>query len=319
MAAGRRRRRAGTVRELLLARRARRACATPAERMLDRRARAGRRATTSAGRAPGRGDRRLVRARRLRARGPVGRGLPADRARRPRRGRRPRRRRRSRAASASGSCSTCCSPPTRRSCCSTSPTTSSTSPPSASSRRRIRATRKTVLLISHDRELLGAACDAILTLEGDGAWVHGGSYTTYPEAREHRQELLGDRLAALEGARSAAARARADVQGARAATRDGWAKKADAAETRWKRFVDDGPPPAPVVDQQIKVRLRGGDSARRVVALRDVGDRRPRAPVRRGDPLRRARRADRPERLGQDAPDPAARRRAGRRTTGERA
>ena len=45
-------------------------------------------------------------------------------------------------------------------------------------------------------------------------------------------------------------------------------------ETRWQRWVDDGPPPAPVVDQQIQVRLRGGDSARRVVALARRRDRR---------------------------------------------
>ena len=44
----------------------------------------------------------------------------------------------------------------------------------------IHATRKTILVISHDRELLTAACDAIVTLEGSGAWVHGGSYATYP-------------------------------------------------------------------------------------------------------------------------------------------
>jgi ATPase subunit of ABC transporter with duplicated ATPase domains len=50
-----------------------------------------------------------------------------------------------------------------------------------------------------------------------------------------------------------------------------WAKKADAAETRWRRFADPGPPPAPVVDQQIKVRLRGADSARRVLDLQGVG------------------------------------------------
>ena len=49
-----------------------------------------------------------------------------------------------------------------------------------------------------------------------------------------------------------------------------WAKKADAMETRWKRFADEGPPPAPVTDQQIKVRIRGGDSARRVLDLRNV-------------------------------------------------
>ena len=47
-------------------------------------------------------------------------------------------------------------------------------------------------MISHDREVLSGAVDSILTLEGNGAWVHGGSYATYPEAREERQRRLGD-------------------------------------------------------------------------------------------------------------------------------
>ena len=122
-----------TVRELLLE-------AAPA-RLRDagrahdrRRARAGgRRRPRRRGHAARRGDRRLVRAGRLRARGPVGRRLPADRARRARRGRRARHRRSSRAASASGSCSRCCSPATPPCCCSTSPTTSSTCRPSSTS------------------------------------------------------------------------------------------------------------------------------------------------------------------------------------------
>ena len=50
-----------------------------------------------------------------------------------------------------------------------------------------------------------------------------------------------------------------------------WAKKADAAETRWRRFRDTGPPPAPVIDVPIVVRMRGGDSARRVLDLRSLG------------------------------------------------
>jgi ATPase subunit of ABC transporter with duplicated ATPase domains len=50
-----------------------------------------------------------------------------------------------------------------------------------------------------------------------------------------------------------------------------WAKKADAAETRWRRFADPGPPPAPVTDQQIKVRMRGGDSARLALVLNALG------------------------------------------------
>jgi ATPase subunit of ABC transporter with duplicated ATPase domains len=136
--------------------------------------------------------------------------------------------------------------------------------------QRIRATKKTVLLISHDRALLSAACDAIVTLEGDGCWVHGASYTTYREAREHRQALMGDRLQRWK-AEELRLREMVRVFKERAKYSPVWAKKADAAESRWKRWVDDGPPPPPVVDHSIKVRLRGGDSARRVVAFHDVG------------------------------------------------
>ena len=174
---------------------------------------------------------------------------------------------------------------------------------------QIRETRKTVLLISHDRELLTAACDTIVTLEGSGAWVHGGSYADYPAAREHRQKLMGDRLARWKEEEKRL-RELVRIFKERARYADSWAKRADAAETRWKRFVDDGPPPAPVADQQIKVRLRGGDSARRVLDLRAISIDGLVRRVLRGDPLRRAGRRDRPQRVGQDAPDPAAGRRA---------
>ena len=50
-----------------------------------------------------------------------------------------------------------------------------------------------------------------------------------------------------------------------------WAKKADAAETRWRRYCDGGPPPPPVPDAAIVMRIRGGDSARRVLDLRSLG------------------------------------------------
>jgi len=58
--------------------------------------------------------------------------------------------------------------------------------------RRVRASKKTILMISHDREVLSGAVGAIVTLEGNGAWVHGGSYATYAQAREDRQRRLGD-------------------------------------------------------------------------------------------------------------------------------
>ncbi len=135
---------------------------------------------------------------------------------------------------------------------------------------RIARSKKTILVISHDRDLLGAATNAILTLEANGTWLHGGSYRTYPEARERRQERLGDRLEQWKREERRLFHFYKTMK-QRAQISDVLAKRADAAETRWQRFVDAGPPPAPARDQQIVVRMPGGDSARIVVALRGVG------------------------------------------------
>src|SRR5262249_16799789 len=59
---------------------------------------------------------------------------------------------------------------------------------------RVRGSDKTILMISHDRDPLSRAISKIVTLESSGCWVHGGSYTTYLEARRQRQEKLGDDL-----------------------------------------------------------------------------------------------------------------------------
>ena len=60
----------------------------------------------------------------------------------------------------------------------------------------LRATPKTVLLVPHDRELLARAADRIVTLElgaaGNTAWVHGGSFEGYHEAREERFARLDE-------------------------------------------------------------------------------------------------------------------------------
>ncbi len=53
------------------------------------------------------------------------------------------------------------------------------------------------------------------------------------------------------------------------------AGRASATETRWKRFLAPGPPPAPVSDRPISLRIRGGDSARIVLALEGLGIRSP--------------------------------------------
>jgi ATPase subunit of ABC transporter with duplicated ATPase domains len=131
---------------------------------------------------------------------------------------------------------------------------------------RIAASRKTVLLVSHDRDLLAAAATGILTLEGNGCWMHGGSYRTYPEARAHRQQLLGDRVEQWRREERRLFHFYKTMK-QRAAVSDANAKRADAAETRWRRFVDAGPPPPPAPEQQIVVRMPGAESARIVVKL----------------------------------------------------
>ncbi len=134
---------------------------------------------------------------------------------------------------------------------------------------RIAACPSTILMVSHDRTLLERVATKIVAVEGSGCWVHGGSYTTFPEARRRRQELLGDDLQRWH-AEERRLFQHMKIMKQRAAQNFKNATKANAAETRWEKFVKVGPPPPPVPDQQIHVRFRGGDSARRVVKLDQV-------------------------------------------------
>ena len=134
---------------------------------------------------------------------------------------------------------------------------------------QIRSCRSTILMVSHDRTLLERVATKVVVIEGSGAWVHGGSYTTFPEARARRQEMLGDALKRWHEEERRLFR-HMKIMKQRASLNDGNAKQANAAETRWEKFLAVGPPPPPVVDQHMKVRLRGGDSARRVIQMLDV-------------------------------------------------
>jgi ATPase subunit of ABC transporter with duplicated ATPase domains len=136
--------------------------------------------------------------------------------------------------------------------------------------RQISSSRKTILLISHDRDLLASAVRSILTLEGNGAWMHSGSYATYTRAREERQRKLGDAVKRWRDEERRLYRLMKTFK-ERASYASDWAKRADAAETRWRRIADSGPPPAPVADQQIRMRIRGGDSARLALVVKQFG------------------------------------------------
>ena len=134
---------------------------------------------------------------------------------------------------------------------------------------QIRASRSTILMVSHDRTLLGRVATKIIALEGSGCWVHGGSYATFPEARAKRQELLGDAVKRWNDEERRLFQ-HMKIMKQRAAQNFKNATKANAAETRWEKFVAAGPPPPPAPDSQIYVKLRGADSARRVAKLEKV-------------------------------------------------
>jgi ATPase subunit of ABC transporter with duplicated ATPase domains len=135
--------------------------------------------------------------------------------------------------------------------------------------QRIKSSKTTILMVSHDRTLLSNVANKVICIEGTGCWVHGGSYRTFPEARAKRQEQLGDDLKRWNDEERRLFR-HMKIMKQRAAQNDANAPKARAAETRWEKFVAVGPPPPPVPDQHILVKLRGADAARRVVQLTDV-------------------------------------------------
>jgi ATPase subunit of ABC transporter with duplicated ATPase domains len=135
--------------------------------------------------------------------------------------------------------------------------------------RAIADSPKTILFISHDRELLAAASQAIVTLEVNGCWVHPGSWDTYDGARRARNESLGDALQRWKDEERRLFRYYKEMK-QRASVNDGNAARADAAETRWKRFVDVGPPPPPPPDRTVHMRLVGADSGKIAVRLKAV-------------------------------------------------
>ncbi|SNS33725.1 ATPase components of ABC transporters with duplicated ATPase domains [Geodermatophilus pulveris] len=129
---------------------------------------------------------------------------------------------------------------------------------------RLLATRKTVLFVSHDRELLARVADRVVTVEGGTAWVHGGGFTGYAGARAARH----DRMAEL--------RRRWDEEHARlvelvrtlqqqAANSPDMASRYRAAQTRLARFEAAGPPPDRPPEQEVAMRLRGGRTGVRAV------------------------------------------------------
>jgi ATPase subunit of ABC transporter with duplicated ATPase domains len=133
---------------------------------------------------------------------------------------------------------------------------------------QLASTAKTVLLISHDRQLLANCADQVVTIElgaaGNSAWTHAGGFATYHQARAERFERL-DELTRRWDEEHAKLRELVSYYRAKAAYNDGLASRLQAARTRLARFEEAGPPQAQPVRQQVNMRLRGGRTAKRAV------------------------------------------------------
>ena len=130
----------------------------------------------------------------------------------------------------------------------------------------LRATRKTVLFVSHDRELLAASASKIVTIEAAGAWTHGGGFATYADAkaahaakRAHDASLYDDERKRLEELVAEMRR--------RAKMSDVFAPKLKAAESRLRLFLAKNERPVEVREQRIDVRLRGDRTGKRAVTV----------------------------------------------------
>ena len=134
--------------------------------------------------------------------------------------------------------------------------------------KQLRATPKTVLLVSHDRELLARGADRIVTLEtgaaGSTAWVHGGSFATYHQARADRMDRL-DELRRRWDEQHAKIKALVAALKVKATASDEFASRYRAAQTRLAKFEEAGPPEERPPEQDLQLRLRGARTGKRAV------------------------------------------------------
>ncbi len=134
--------------------------------------------------------------------------------------------------------------------------------------RELAASAKTVLFVSHDRELLARTATQVASLEpgpaGSTLWLHGGGFATYGKAREDRMSRLAELRRRWDDEHLKLITMVNTLKN-KAAFNDGLASRYQAAQTRLRKFEEAGPPEVVVREQNVRVRLAGGRTAKRAV------------------------------------------------------
>jgi ATPase subunit of ABC transporter with duplicated ATPase domains len=129
---------------------------------------------------------------------------------------------------------------------------------------RLRESEKSVLFVSHDRELLAQTATRVVTVEGGTAWTHPGGFASWHEARVARYERL-DELRRRWDEEHQKLKDLVAMYKQKAAYNDGMASRYQAAQTRLRKFEEIGPPQERPKEQDIRMRLTGGRTGRRAV------------------------------------------------------
>jgi energy-dependent translational throttle protein EttA len=129
---------------------------------------------------------------------------------------------------------------------------------------RLRESDKSVLYVSHDRELLAQTAQRVVAVEGGSAWVHPGGFASWHEARAARHDRLDEQRRRWDEEHEKL-RQLMLMYKQKASYNSAMASRYQAAVTRLRKFEEAGPPPVPPKEQDIRMRLTGGRTGKRAV------------------------------------------------------
>ena len=135
--------------------------------------------------------------------------------------------------------------------------------------QQLSLTRKTVLMVSHDRELLANTAGRIITVEDGNVWVHGGGFASYAQARRDRIDRL-DELRRRWDEQHERLKELVRTLRQKASYNDSMASRYQAAVTRLRRYEEAGPPELAPREQNVRMRLRGGRTGKRAVICENL-------------------------------------------------
>ncbi len=133
----------------------------------------------------------------------------------------------------------------------------------------LRASPKTILLISHDRALLAAVGDKIVTLEGHTAWTHGDSFATWHEARDERIARIDEDHRRWGEERKRLEESLREFRRRAAMGSDTFASRVRATKSKIERF-DATAPTERVKEEAVSMRLGGNRTGTRVVVCEEL-------------------------------------------------